>query len=759
MKRRMRYLFKGIVQGVGFRPFIFRTAVACGLSGFVRNSREGVVVEVEGAGEAVEHFLAAVLANVPPRADITGFSCTAVPLTHAASFEIITSAPEGGIDVHSAPDSATCPDCLAELFTPADRRFRYPFINCTGCGPRLTIVRDIPYDRANTSMACFPLCPQCAQEYANPADRRFHAELIACPACGPKLALYDAAGNPAAEDDALAGAVRQLHQGAIIAVKGLGGFHLCVDAASDAAVQRLRFRKCREEKPLAVMVKDIAAAEAVADIDAADRALLLSPQRPIVLVKKKNGGLLSGAVAPGMAHLGIMLPYTPLHHLLLAADFQFLVMTSANRTDEPICIGNREALARLGGIADFFLMHNRDILVRCDDSVAMTVSGRPYLLRRARGFVPLPVCLAEKFPAVLALGPQLKVTVCILKDDRAFLSPHIGDMATPQSRDFFHESIALMKKITESAPGIIAHDLHPGYYTTRVAESFQDGAVVAVQHHHAHIASCMAENRISGEVIGLAMDGTGYGPDGSIWGGEFLVADTEDFRRAGHLTYFMLPGAEQAIHEPWRCAAGLLREAFGAAWQEIAERLALAPENSAYALIEKNMRQSINAPPTSSLGRLFDAVAALLGLRGRVSFEGQAAMELEAAAGGHTDMLLPYEIHEDNGVVLLDFVPLVREIAEKRLARHRPEELAAGFHHTLCHAFASMARRIREKTGLGRVVLSGGCFQNRKLLEGCVTALGRAGFEVFTHHLVPANDGGVSLGQAVIAGSRMMKKQ
>lgn len=757
MNKRVRCLFKGIVQGVGFRPFIFRTAVGCGLAGFVQNSRDGVVVEVEGAADDIEKFIGTVRADAPPLADIADFSCSDIPLTHAASFQIVESARHGGIDVHSAPDSATCRDCLAELFNPSDRRFRYPFINCTGCGPRLTIVRDIPYDRANTSMACFTLCARCREEYENPADRRFHAEPNACPVCGPKLVLYDAEGKPLAAADMLAEAVKQLRQGAVLAVKGLGGFHLCVDAASDAAVQRLRSRKCREKKPLAVMVKDIKKASAVAEIDAADQALLLSPQRPIVLVKKKKKGLLSEAVAPGMAHLGIMLPYTPLHHLLLADDFHALVMTSANRTDEPICTGNREAVARLNGIADFFLMHNRDILVRCDDSVAMTLSGSPCLLRRARGFVPRPLNLAESLPEVLALGPHLKATVCILKGDRAFLSPHIGDMATPQARDFFHESITLMKKITECSPGIIACDLHPGYYSTRIAESFGDKPVIKAQHHHAHIVSCMAENRISGEVIGLAMDGTGYGTDGSIWGGEFLIADTAEFRRIGHIKYFMLPGGEQAIHEPWRCATSLLREACGEAWQEMAGRLGLAPEKSFYPLIEKSMRQGINTPYTSSLGRLFDAVAALLGLRGRVSFEGQAAMELEAAAAQKTHLLMPYNILEENGMLLLDFIPALRALVEKRLALYPREELAAGFHGTLCHAFTEMAGKIREQTGLGRIVLSGGCFQNRKLLEGCVAAMGQAGFEVFTHHLVPTNDGGIALGQAVIAGTRMKK--
>jgi len=560
--------------------------------------------------------------------------------------------------------------------------------------------------------------------------------------------------------DALAEVVARLHEGAIVAMKGLGGFHLCVDAANDAAVRRLRRQKCREEKPFAIMVRDVARAEAFAELDEADRLLLESFERPIVLVRKRSKSPLSGALAPGMATLGIMLPYTPLQHLLLQEDFHALVMTSANRTDEPICIGNREAIARLNGIADLFLTHNRDILVRCDDSVAMTLDGEPYLLRRARGYVPRPLILARQLPPVLALGAHQKVTVCILKQDRAFLSQHIGDMETPQARDFFHETIRLMKKITECDPEIVAHDLHPGYYSTQVAGSLGGSRVIGVQHHHAHIVSCMAEHGLTGRVIGIAMDGTGWGDDGKVWGGEFLVADWLGYERAGHFRYFMLPGGEQAVRHPWRSAAGLLREAYGNEWPEVAARIGIVSDRTATGMIHKSMEQGINAPLTSSLGRLFDAVAALLGLRHQVSFEGQAAMELEAAAteASGQGVLLPYIISDDSGALLLDVAPAIREVCRLRLAGAAREAIAAGFHTTLCHAFAGMAERIRERTGISNVVLSGGCFQNKRLTTGCCAALRNRGFTVFIHRRVPPGDGGISLGQAVVAASRAREK-
>ncbi|MDA8123712.1 MAG: carbamoyltransferase HypF [Deltaproteobacteria bacterium] len=780
MRIRKRFTFEGMVQGVGFRPFLWRQAQARNLAGFVRNRPDGVVAEVEGETADIAAFLAGVKGNLPPLADITRISETTIALVGDEGFAIVPSDSQGPAEVLISPDIATCDACRTELCDPTDRRFRYPFINCTDCGPRLTIIRTIPYDRVNTSMACFPMCPQCQKEYADPAHRRFHAEPNACPLCGPRLELLDETGQPLPAEDPIGRALELLKEGAILAIKGLGGFHLAVHAQNEAAVRRLRTRKCREEKPLAVMVRDLAAAARLAEIGETERALLASPERPIVLLARRADAPLAPAVAPGMATLGIMLPYTPLQHLLLAGDLPTLVMTSGNRTDEPICIGNREALCRLKGIADAFVVHNRDILVRCDDSVVMAVAGTLSALRRSRGYAPRPIVLRTSYPEVLALGPQLKATLCVLKGRSAFLSPHVGDLETPEARDFLHESVALMERITQCRPGLVACDLHPGYYTSQTAREMEGREVVAIQHHHAHIVSCMAENRLEGEVIGLAMDGTGYGTDGQAWGGEFLVADERTFTRRGHLRYHLLPGGERAIQEPWRMAASLLRAAYGADWQEMAQRLSLTPaENhdgdgrsqaaAALAGLERAMAGQIHSPWTSSLGRIFDGVAALAGLRRRVGFEGQAAMELEALAQIDSGLRLPFALREERPddpfsgasgekVWILDFSPAVRTMTEALLKGQPAGSIAGAFHRLLPEACTATAVRLREETGINRAVLGGGCFQNRLFLAGCLTALRKAGFETFHHRLVPNNDGGISLGQAVCAGARAKKK-
>ena len=757
--KRARYLFAGIVQGVGFRPFIYRLAVRHGLAGFVQNRPDGVLVEVQGTALAIESFYSGVGKELPSLADITGVASEEITVTGDKEFKIIVSDDEGQGGVHITPDSAVCADCLKELFDPADRRFSYPFINCTNCGPRLTIINDIPYDRVHTSMACFPLCPKCRAEYENPDNRRFHAEPNACPVCGPQLALRDAEGKIIACDDPPGKAIELIAAGNVLAIKGLGGFHLCVDATSDEAVKKLRSRKYREEKPLAIMVRDIEQAMQIAEINDEEKTLLSSVQRPIVLLKKKKNTLISTFVAPSVPNLGIMLPYTPLHYLLLENRFLALIMTSANQVDEPICISNREAQSRLKGIADYFLVHNRDILVRCDDSVVFLTGGKPQLMRRSRGYAPRPLILKESFPAVLALGPQLKMTQCILKDNFAFLSPHIGDMETPQARDFFHESLALMKRITQSDPQIIACDYHPAYYSTHVAQELKEVRVVHVQHHHAHIVSCMAENQIDGDVIGLAMDGTGFGLDGNAWGGEFLIANATQFQRFGHLQYFVLPGGEKAIHEPWLSGVSLLRKAYGQAWPELASRLKFAPDQTNFELLDKIMETRLNSPLSSGMGRLFDGVAAIMGLRRKVSFEGQVAMELEAKAQ-LSGVVLPFDIlRNSDDSYILNVSAAIRAIVENIFSGKSVEEIASAFHATLTAAFAAMSIKMRKLTGINRVALSGGCFQNRLLLEGTVTELKKKDFEVYYHSQVPANDGGVSLGQAVIAGSIIKKEK
>jgi hydrogenase maturation protein HypF len=757
--RRLHYHFSGIVQGVGFRPFIYRTAVSHELGGFVYNSPGGVVVEVEGPDAALDSFLTDVIRHPPPLADIAGYSSREVDPRGDREFLIIPSNTEGERTVHITPDTATCDECLRELFDPGNRRYRYPFINCTNCGPRLTIINGTPYDRVNTSMNCFPLCPHCREEYENPLDRRFHAEPNACPRCGPSLRLLDGEGVVIPSEDPVQAAIDRLREGHILAIKGLGGYHLAVDGTNEAAVAELRTRKFREEKPLAVMVKDLGTAERIAHIDEEGKDLLRSPQRPIVLLKKKPATSLAPSLAPGLQTLGIMLPYTPLHHLLLEKDFPALVMTSANQTDEPICIGNREAVDRLKGIADFFLVHDRDILIRCDDSVAMTINGAGQMMRRARGYAPKPIALNESYPSVLAVGPQMKATVCIVKDNHAFMSPHIGDMATPEARDFHHETVDIMKKIAECSPTVVACDLHPDYYTTRVARKMEGVEVIPIQHHHAHIVSCMAEHRLTGEVIGLAMDGTGYGMDGRIWGGEFLITDLVSSRRMGALATMLLPGAEKAIREPWRMAASLLKDAFGNRWIDAAVRLNLRTSVDEYRMIDRVMHYRFNTPETSSLGRLFDGVAALLGLRHQVSFEGQAAMELEGLVEIASCTTLPFHVENRGEMMILNLLPAVKTIAEERCAGRSSEELAAAFHATLAVSFAQVAGKIRDFSGINRIALSGGCFQNRILTEQCVTELTRAGFDVYTHRAVPTNDGGVSLGQAVSVAATIRQKQ
>ena len=759
--RRIRYLFAGTVQGVGFRPYIYRVALKHRLGGFVCNTPEGVTLEVEGPAVRLGKFHAELLKGFPPASDVAGISSTEVAILGESDFRIIASEQEGKKKVLISPDIATCADCQKELKDRSDRRFRYPFINCTHCGPRLTIIRDVPYDRQNTSMDCFALCPQCRAEHEDPSDRRFHAEPNACPVCGPKLWITDDEGRPLqdAPVDPVEKAAELLRAGKILAIKGLGGFHLAVDAANDEAVRRLRSRKYREEKPLAIMVRDIGGASRIAKIGRAERELLNSPQRPIVLCLKRSDNVIAPSVAPGVPNQGIMLPYTPLHHLLMETGFTALVMTSANQVDEPICIANREALARLKGIADFYLFHNRDILVRCDDSVASVMGKAPVMLRRSRGWAPKPVSLKRSYPDVLALGPHLKATLCILKGGLAYLSPHIGDLETPEARDFHRESLRLMERIAECRPDVIACDLHPAYWTTRLAEEIPHAEIIRIQHHHAHIVSAMAENGLSCQVIGIAMDGTGYGPDGTAWGGEFLVADETDFRRAGHIRPYPLPGAEKAVKEPWRVAASLLRESFGNTWRDVAGKLPLGEKEGHFEVLDNMMAQGFNCPLTSSLGRVFDGVAAILGTRQAVSFEGQEAMELETLATGPATRRYPFEIARDEDGLILDLRPLVRAVTEERIRGKDPAAIAAAFHRTIIGAIAAMAGAVREQTMLGKAVLSGGCFQNRVLMEGTVRELEKAGFEVYTHRMLPANDGCIALGQAVVAAARLAARR
>lgn len=756
-QHRVRYHIHGLVQGVGFRPYIFRVARRLGVTGFIRNTPEGVHLEIEGTDERINRFWTEMMEHLPPAAEVTYAKREYIPLQGEEVFSIVESMQDGDKSAFISPDLALCDDCLRELMDPHDRRYRYPFINCTNCGPRLTIIRDVPYDRANTAMACFELCPSCRAEYEDPSNRRFHAEPNACPICGPHLWLADGYGVREKDVDfePIAAAAKKIREGYIVAVKGLGGFHLAADATRNEAVERLRLRKCREEKPLAIMVRNIDVAAQVAEIGPWEQALLLSPRRPIVLCRKREGKIIAPSVAPGVPNVGIMLPYTPLHHLLLKETDTILIMTSANKVDEPICIGNREAIRRLQGIADFFLLHNRDILVRCDDSVETCVGKHPVIIRRSRGWAPKPIVLQRSFPAILALGGHLKSALCILKDNRAYMSPHVGDLETPEARDFLREVMQIMQRIASSQPEIITCDLHPAYWTSRLAETLPHREIVRVQHHHAHIVSAMAEHGIFSPVIGLSMDGTGYGTDGTAWGGEFLIADPARFRRAAHIATFPLPGAERAVKEPWRAAAGILYESFGEHWTEVASRLPLKEKRDYFPRLHVMMQGDFQSPKTSSLGRLFDAVAAMVGLRQIATFEGQAAMELEAAVTSGKDRGYPVDILDGEEPKVLDVRPLICAIVDDIRHGISISDMTYSFHFAIVRAFITVVEQLRGETGLNDAVLSGGCFQNRVLFEEMIATLERRNFNVYTNNLLPVNDGNIAFGQAIVAGSTL----
>ncbi len=757
---RREILVSGIVQGVGFRPYVYRLATARKLEGSISNTVAGVTIEVQGPLESVEEFISRLPAEAPALAQITRVAIRELPCKPDRQFEIVPSRAAARADTLIAPDVAVCGDCLRELFDPADRRYLYPFINCTNCGPRFSIVREIPYDRARTSMSVFPMCEQCSAEYDDPLNRRFHAQPNACWKCGPRLELWDARGRVLNAHDPIAATVERLCAGEIVAIKGLGGFHLAVDATNSDAVQRLRERKRRFEKPLAVMVSDLEAAARHCRIDPQSARMLQSWQRPVALLPKKEMAELAEAVAPGQADLGIFLPYTPMHHLLFAAGkFGALVMTSANLSEEPIAIDNREAVERLGSIADAFLVHNRDILRRCDDSVVRVSAGSVRQVRRSRGFVPAPVALRERVPAILAVGAELKSTVCITRGNEAFLSQHIGDLENAAAFDFFLEAVEHLSRILEVQPNIVAHDLHPEYLSTKWAARWaleHDRArLIGVQHHHAHIASCMAENHLDGRVIGLTLDGTGYGTDGRIWGGEALIADYADFERAGHFAYVPLPGGEAAIREPRRMAVSYLYDTFGKDAFDLDLPFMRALARPKIEFVSKMIARQINSPLTSSCGRLFDAVAALIGVRLTASYEGQPAIELEMRARRSADnAAYPFDLYQRDDCWHVGARPLIRAIIEDINRGVPGEAISRRFHNGLVATLASLAERLREQTSLNRVCLSGGSFQNELLLAGVQEKLSGAGFEVFTHLQVPAGDGGLSLGQAVIAAQR-----
>ncbi|MBJ7609461.1 MAG: carbamoyltransferase HypF [Candidatus Dormibacteraeota bacterium] len=766
---RRRYTVHGVVQGVGFRPFVWTLAYRHALAGTVCNTSGAVVIEVEGGSGRLDTFASDLVELAPPLSRIDEVTMVAVAPQDAADFVILESRGVEGAYQPISPDAATCSDCVRELFDPADRRHRYPFVNCTNCGPRFTIIEDVPYDRALTTMRHFDMCGPCAAEYADPADRRFHAQPNACPDCGPRAWLTDAAGVEAS-GDGVAAAAAALRAGSIVAVKGLGGFQLAVLAQDEGAVRRLRDRKHRPAKPLAVMTLDVDAARAFAHIDGVEGGAMVSSARPIVLLRRRDAGAagaIAGSVAPGLDEIGVMLPSTPLHHLLLDLVRAPLVMTSGNVSDEPIAKDNHEAIVRLGAIADSFLLHDREIYARYDDSVVRIVDGVEHVVRRARGYCPLPVAVSTDAtsPPVLALGAHLKNTFCILRDGRAFVGPHIGDLDHPQSLRHQDEALATYLRLFRTAPGVVAADLHPDYASTHIAERWwEEGAEsVRVQHHHAHIASVMAEHRLQGRILGVAFDGTGFGEDGTIWGGELLLCDELDYQRVGHLAPVVQPGGDRCAREGWRMAIAYLQaagldEGHIPAWWPPGDD---GPDDRRWRLVGRVAAAggTAAAPVSTSAGRLFDAVASLLGVAHLSTFEASAAMRLEALARTcPSGSVAAIPVHQAGTPLVLDTPALVATLVEQRRAGRHVAEVAAVFHESLAGAVASACAGLASVTGVSRVALSGGVFQNALLLARTSALLRELSLSVFVNRAVPANDGGVSLGQAFVAASRARKR-
>lgn len=761
MADRSRYqlLIHGAVQGVGFRPFLFSLSRQLSVTGWVANIPEGVVAEIEGPPELLERFLSRMHSERPRLASIHSCEVTVLDSSGFTDFEIRESLPGIVRGAVIPPDTAVCPDCLREMNDPADRRYRYPFINCTNCGPRFTIISALPYDRPNTSMSRFPMCPDCRREYEDPADRRFHAQPIACPVCGPQMTLKGKDGSTLHHGfEAVQGAAEAIMHGAIVAVKGIGGIHLMADPFSDAAVSLLRTRKLREEKPFALMMPDEAMTGTYCTVSDAERSALTGTAAPIVLLKKRltSGSVrpVSEAVAPGNPFLGVMLPYAPLHHLLLGLLRQPVIATSGNLTDEPICIDDAEAFDRLGGIADLFLTHDRPILRPADDSIVRIISGREMVMRRGRGFAPLPVVtgLAESVPAI-AVGGQMKNTIALCAGPSIIVSQHMGDLETVRSSELFRTTIDDLRTMYAVDPEFIVADTHPDYLSTRYASS-TGLPIRSVQHHRAHIFACMAENRVTGPLTGVAWDGTGYGDDGSVWGGEFFTWDGATMQHAATFRPFPLPGSAAAVKEPRRVALGMLYELSGGSVESFSDLPCIA----SYAEKERQtlcrmMDQKVNTPRTSSAGRIFDAVAALIGVRWRMSYEGQAAMELEALAYQEPGApAYPFMLQDQNIPYIIDWADMLSAIIADQRNGVPAAMIAARFHKTMSTVIGAVARRL----GNDAVLLSGGCFQNALLTEQSIETLRLNGFSPYWHQRIPPNDGGLSVGQ--LYGAMLMHR-
>lgn len=748
------------MQGVGYRPFVHNLAASLGISGFVRNSNEGVRAEGEGDAGKVEKFVRTLRTRFPPMAKVENVLVSKLKPVGSKGFFIKQSSAEKVKSVLVGSDLSTCPNCLKDLKGKGNRRRGYPFTTCTDCGPRFSIVFDTPFDRVRTSMKKFRMCKRCVTEYGDPEDRRFHAETISCPVCGPKIRLYQG-NNVIKTAGPVSAAVKLIRHGKIVAIKGLGGFHLVCDATNNRAIREMRGAKGREKKPFAIMCPDVSVVKKICEVNAEELKLLQSPENPIVLLKKKTGaGLrISDEVAPGNKYLGVMLPYTPLHHLVMAGELKAIVATSANIAEEPICATRREVDQKLSKITKYVLDHDRDIHSRIDDSVARVVAGKPLVLRRARGYVPIPMPIPMPFPVrpskpdILAVGAELKNTFTVVKDGRAFISQHIGDLKSASSYEHFKGTVERFKKLFGVNPKAMARDMHPLYLNRRLGtkDLGLGTRVVEVQHHHAHIASCMAENGLDGKVIGVALDGMGMGNDGTLWGAEFLIADYKGFKRFAHLKYMPLPGGDKASEEPWRMAVSYLKDAFPEKTPRL-ERIGQKDINIVSSMVDKKL----NSPMASSMGRLFDAVSAILGICYKNTYEGEAAAELEHSIDKPFNGTYDFDIVRGKGLLIINPKRMIRQIYED-VSRQSPavsrSQISSKFHNTIVKMILEVCKKARNKTKLNKVCLSGGCFQNKYLTEKTIDLLKKAKFKVYTHSLVPANDGGISLGQAVIAAA------
>ena len=758
--QRSRITVNGIVQGVGFRPYIYKLAHDLNLTGYVSNSSSGVIIEIEGPEPSIVKFLSRLQIEAPPLSDISEIKTKNIELQNSDSFIIKISGSDKDIQTLVSPDVSICDDCLGELRDNSDRRFHYPFINCTNCGPRYTIIQTIPYDRPFTSMAKFKMCPECQREYNDPANRRFHAQPNACPVCGPKVWYeYNGSANVIARDsDCFKQAVDDLLKGKIVAIKGLGGFHLAVDATNELAIARLRDRKNREEKPLAIMLKDLESAKQLVHVNSVEDKLLTSEQRPIVLLEKKINIPVAENVAPGNKRLGVMLPYAPLHYVLFEyfkkkltdKSDPILVMTSANLSEEPIAVSNEDARELLANIADAYIMHDRDILIRADDSVVMEINDQPVFFRRSRGYSPRPVFIKESGPSILAVGAELKNTKCLLKSNRAFLSQHIVDLENLRANEFFTSSIEHLQKIFEIKPESIVHDLHPGYFSTQWAREQKDITLIGIQHHHAHLASVMAEWKLDEPVIGIILDGTGYGYDKTIWGGEILQGDYLNVKRLACFEPMPLPGGDAAIKEPWRIAIAYLYYAFGEEMPELSFM-----KNRPVDIIKQMIDKKINCLMTSSCGRLFDAVAAMSGGKTEIRYEAQAAIEMMQSVINMDVDPFTYETDWPH----IPIKPILSSVFDAIQKKTSFEEIAARFHKTLIELFTQIAIKARKQSDINMVVLSGGVFQNEILAKYLELSLQEQGFNVYQQKQVPANDGGISLGQVAIGQKLMISGQ